>query len=265
MGRFLKVLTKVSMRKEKIWGYWLMGMLISIKSLGQTMQFVTSSRPVDTSTQTSKETFVVKNPHLLPLFGETTKSSEQIEFEIQFLNDCDQNFPSRKEASAFFAERGWDYLREGDLDTACYRFNLAYLLDNQNADTYWGLGVVCFQQGQFTDAERMLRKGIDIDSTNVGLLVDLATVDLIHYKQTQEKWELIEAEQILARAERLDSNYANTYLKKSVLEFHKGNYNTAWEYFHRTYALDAELLDYEFMKELSSHQCDPKGIFSPRQ
>nr|MCU0341929.1 hypothetical protein [Spirosomataceae bacterium] len=137
-------------------------------------------------------------------------------------------------------------------------------LDNHNADTYWGLGVVCFQKGQFTDAERMLRKGVDIDSTNVGLLVDLATVDLIHFRQTQEKWELIEAEQILAKAERLDSTYANTYLKKSVLEFHKGNFDLAWEHLHRTYALDAELLDYEFMTELASHKCDPKGIFTQK-
>lgn len=229
----------------------------------QTMQFVSSNRPADTSKQASVEaTTVVKNMHLMPLFGETSKSIEQIEFEINFLNDCDQNFASRNEASQFFSARGWEYLQEGDLDTACYRFNLAYLLDSKNSDCYWGLGVVCFQKGHLTDAERMLRKGADMDSTNVGLLVDLATVDLIHYKEAKENWELIEAEQILNRAERLDSTAANVYLKKSVLEFHKGNYDAAWVNLHKTRLLDIELLDYEFMKELLAKKCDPQGIFS---
>lgn len=238
-------------------------MLVPFFGVAQTMQFISSNRPADTSTKAAAEaTAVVKNMHLMPLFGETSKSIEQIEFEITFLNDCDQNFANRNEASQFFSARGWEYLQEGDLDTACYRFNLAFLLDSKNSDCYWGLGVVCYKKGHLTDAERMLRKGADMDSTNVGLLVDLATVDLIHYKEAKENWELIEAEQILNRALRLDSTYADAYLKKSVLEFHKGNYDSAWANLHKTRLLDIESLDYEFMKELLAKKCDPEGIFS---
>ena len=238
-------------------------MLVPFWTEAQTMQFVSSNRPADTSTKSSAEaTTVVKNLHLMPLFGETSKSIEHIEFEINFLSECDQNFTSRTEASQFFSARGWEYLQEGDLDTACYRFNLAYLLDNKNSDCFWGLGVVCFQKGHLTAAERMLRRGADIDSTNVGLLVDLATVDLIHFKETKEKWELMEAEQILNRAVKLDSAAANVYLKLSVLEFHKGNYDAAWANLHKTRLLDIEMLDYDFMKELLAKKCDPQGIFS---
>ena len=241
----------------------LIAMLLPLCVEAQTMQFVSANRPADTSTQANTETITaVKNLHLMPLFGETTKSIEQIEFEIQFLSDCDQNFTNRTEASQFFSARGWDYLQEGDLDTACYRFNLAFLLDTKNSDCYWGLGVICFQQGHLTDAERMLRKGVDIDSTNVGLLVDLATVDLIHFKETKDNWELIEAEQILNRVIRLDTTSANAYLKKSVLEFHKGNYKAAWANLHKTRQLDIKLLDYDFMKELLAKECDPEGVFS---
>lgn len=259
----------VAMRETGSFSYFIIGSFITLLlpfcGKAQTMQFVSSNRPADTSTQVTtavEATAVVKNLHLMPLFGETTKSMEQIEFEIQFLNDCDQNFTNRSEASQFFSARGWEYLQENDLDTACYRFNLAFLLDHKNSDCYWGLGVVCFQQGHLTDAERMLRKGADIDSTNVGLLIDLATVDLIHFKETKEKWELIEAEQILNRVIRLDTTSANAYLKKSVLEFHKGDYKAAWANLHKTRLLDIELLDYEFMKELLGKHCDPEGIFS---
>jgi tetratricopeptide (TPR) repeat protein len=222
-----------------------------------------SNRLVESKTAT--KAMPVKHQHLLPLFGETTKSVEQIELEIKFLNDCDQNFDSRTEASKFFVERGWEYLKESELDTACYRFNLAYLLDNKNVEAYWGLGVVCFQQGYLTDAERLLRRGITIDSTNVGLLVDLATVDVIHYKESQENYELLEAEKLLSRALEIDYSNANTHLKKAVLEYHKGNYNRAWESIHKTRELDQNLLDFDFIAELMAKRCDPKGIFSEQK
>jgi tetratricopeptide (TPR) repeat protein len=230
----------------------------------QSMQFV-SNRTPDTNRRAAETAISVKTLNVLPLFGETTKSPEQIEQEINFLNDCDQNFASRTEASQFFATRAWAYLQEGELDTACYRFNLAWLLDNKNVDCYWGLGVVSFQKGYHTDAERLLRRGIDIDSSNVGLLVDLATVDLIHFKESCEKWELTEAEQLLTRATALDSTNANAFLKKSVLEFHKGDFDASWKSFHKMRLLDLTLIDYEFLNELIARKPDPLGIFSDKK
>ena len=239
--------------------------LIPLGTTAQTLQFVGNSQTVSNNAERQDTQKSITNLHLMPLFGETAKTGEQIEREIVFLNDCDQNFENRQEASTFFADRAWEYLRDNELDTACYRFNLAWLLNPKNAYAYWGLGVVCFQKGYFTDAERMLRMGIDYDSSNVGILVDLATVDLIHFKQSQEKFELVEAEQILSRALKLDTTNANTYLKYSVLEFHKGNYQKAWANLHQTRLLDIELLDLEFLKELLDKQCDPEGIFSEKR
>jgi len=239
--------------------------LVPLGITAQTLQFVSNSHAVSHNVERIDTQKSIKNLHLMPLFGETAKSGEQIEREINFLNDCDQSFQSREEASTFFSDRAWDYLRDNELDTACYRFNLAWLLNPKNAYAYWGLGVVCFQKGYFTDAERMLRMGINQDSANVGLLVDLATVDLIHFKQSQESFELVEAEQILSRALQLDTTNANTYLKWAMLEFHKGNYQKAWASLHKTRERDIELLDLEFLKELLAKQCDPEGIFSEKR
>ena len=255
----IKNRTQISVIKA----WYIVGLMIvnPLLLVAQTLQFVNNSRAVPTNIEATDTQVAVKNLHLMPLFGETTKSAEQIEQEIRFLNDCDQSFSSREEASTFFSDRAWDYLRDNELDTACYRFNLAWLLNPKNAYAYWGLGVVCYQKGYFTDAERMLRMGIEHDSSNVGILVDLATVDLIHFKASQEAWELTEAEQILNHAIRLDTNCANAYLKKSVLEFHKCNYDAAWANLHKTRLLDIELLDYAFMSELIAQKPDPLGIF----
>ncbi len=239
---------------------FLTSMAVGYDGYTQSIQYIASHNTEPTHSAEKQSS--LKNQHLLPLFGETSKSPEQIEKEIKFLSDCDQNFDNRTAASKFFSERGWNYLQEGELDTACYRFNLAWLLDNKNADCYWGLGVVCFQKGYLTDAERILRKGIAIDSTNDDLLVDLATVDIIHFKESKDNWELQEADGLLAKAIGLDSTNATAYLKKSVLEFHKKNYDAAWLNFHKVKELNMTLLDFDFMKELIECKPDPQGLFS---
>ncbi len=233
--------------------------LIATAAQAQTMQF-TSTR-TDSNAKTANKVATIKDIHLMPLFGETNKSMAQIEMEIKFLSDCDRDFENRTEASRFFASRGWEYLQESELDTACYRFNLAWLLDNKNADAYWGLGVVCYQKGYLTDAERLLRKGIDIDSANVGLLVDLATVDMLSFKENKENWELLEADQLLAKAIIIDSTNGNIYLKKAVLEYHKGNYAASWANVHRLRTIDEALIDLDFVKELLDCKPDPMGFF----
>ncbi len=126
LSRYKFAILKSGMEKYFL-GILVLGFYIN--SNAQTLQLA-SARTIDTN-KTSETAIVVKNQHLIPFFGETSKSLEQIELEIKFLSECDQNFESRKEASKFFSDRGWNYLQDSELDTACYRFNLAWLLDNK--------------------------------------------------------------------------------------------------------------------------------------
>ena len=198
--------------------------------------------------------------NVLPLFGERSKTSTQIDEEIHFLNDCDRNFASRSEASEFFAARGWDYVSSGQLDTAAYRFNLSWLLNNNNADAYWGLGVVCYQKSQFVDAIRMLRKGSAIDKDNTVLLTDLATVEIKQYQQKPNDGLLAEAEEHLQRATTINPN-ALSFQKLSVIYYLKTDYGKAWDYFHQARSYDVSALDLTYLSELLAKQPDPKGVF----
>ena len=74
------------------------------------------------------------NIKLLPLFGEYEKTDLQKKEDDEFLKMCDANFQNRSKASEFFATRAWEYLQEGQADTAVHRFNLAFLLDDENVD-----------------------------------------------------------------------------------------------------------------------------------
>ena len=252
---------------------------LPLLSAAQPKQFITSARSDDsirrandTKSRSNLATPVVEAApadatelsadalKVLPLFGERPKTSAQIDEEIHFLNDCDRNFATRREASSFFADRGWDYVASGQLDTAAYRFNLSWLLDDKNADALWGLGVVSYQKNQFTDAVRLLRKGLAVDDSNTVLLTDLATVEIKCHQQKPDDDLLIQAEKHLQRALNMNPN-ALSYQKLSVVHYLRANYGKAWEFFHQARSLDISSLDIAYLNELLAKQPDPKGVF----
>ncbi|GAB4025942.1 tetratricopeptide repeat protein [Spirosoma koreense] len=249
----------------------------------QSKQFVTSarsgdsvrqSRTTDTPTETiarpteagstDKAVLTREALNVLPLFGERPKTADQIGDEIHFLNDCDRNFANRTEASNFFADRGWDYITSRQLDTAAYRFNLAWLLNDHNPDAYWGLGVVCYQKNQLPDAIRLLKRGLALADSNVALMTDLATLEIKHYQDKASTDVLADAENHLQRAIALSAANAVYIQKLSVVYFLRADYAKAWEYFHQAYHLDSSSLDLGYLDELLAKLPDPKGVFKSR-
>lgn len=221
-------------------------------------QLVSSSQPVASQ---EKQILSLSERKVLPLFGELRKSSDQIKEEIRFLDDCDANFGSRKEASQFFAARGWEYLAEGQLDTASYRFNLAFLLNEKNVDAYWGLGVVCFQRSDLNNSFRMLKKGAEIEPGNVPLLVDLSSISIKLYEEDPDSLELEDVQRLLEQAARLDPEYAQTFYNLSVTEYYRGNYNHAWDNLHKGRELNFSLVNLQFVEQLAEKAPDPRGFF----
>ncbi len=243
-----------------LWGMLILPGLAS----AQPGQFITSTRTVSTpatAVVAASTTTTTQDTRILPLFGERSKTVEQIGQEIKFLNECDQNFASRDEASQFFATRGWEYVAESQLDTATYRFNLAWLLNDKNADAYWGLGVVCYQQSKLTDAIRMLKKGLAVADTNSMLMTDLATVQIKQFQSTQDSTELNEAESLLQRSIALQPANATALMKLSLVHFVRADYGPAWTYFHRARVMDMSTLDLGYLNDLMARLPDPQGVF----
>ena len=206
-------------------------------------------------------TIRVVDSRIIPLFGERSKSPNQIEDEIRFLNDCDQNFTSRGEASSFFASRGWEYIADAQPDTAAYRFNLAYILNDRNPDVYWGLGVVCYQRSMLTDAVRLLKRGAALADTNAVLLVDLATVELEQYQSKQDTASLTDSRDHLQKALFLRPDHGLAYAKLSIASYLQADYRSAWTYLHKAYKLDLATLDLTYVQQLIAKEPDPLGVF----
>ncbi|MDQ6477742.1 hypothetical protein [Dyadobacter sp. LHD-138] len=220
-----------------------------------------SAAPMSDTNISQKRPLELKEKRVLPLFGEGSKNSEQIDEEIRFLSDCDKSFGSRIEASSFFSARAWEYLQEGSLDTACYRFNLANLLNDKNVEAYWGLGVVCYQKENWVDAKRMLSRGVSIQSNNVPLLVDLSTVDLKLYAINKRQEELDEAFKLLEDAVALDSTYALGQYNLALVHYNRNEPEKSWEHLHKGRMLDFNQINFEFVELLKAKLPDPQGFF----
>jgi tetratricopeptide (TPR) repeat protein len=253
--------------------------VLPLISAAQTRPLITSARSSDTvrqskpirsgddaftndagSTAADVINVTQESLNILPLFGERAKTAQQIDQEIHFLNDCDRNFASRTEASSFFSTRGWDYITDGQLDTAAYRFNLSWLLDDKNVDAYWGLGVICYQKDQLIDAIRMLKKGLAVADGNLVLLTDLATVEIKHYQQKQQPSILDDAQNHLSQALSIKPN-ATVYQKLSLISFLRADYSKAWEHFHHAREIDLSQLDLTYLNDLLAKLPDPQGVF----
>lgn len=243
-------------------------MVVSLASLGQSRVPTAKKAPVlvkKTTSAPARPTSVAEAPvvnyNVVPLFGELSKTPKQQAREDQFLASCDQNFESRAAASQFFAERGWEYVTEGSLDTATYRFNLAHLLNPQSADPYWGLGVIQFNKGNPEAAIDLLGRGLTVDSSNATLMTDLATLHLNRYKTDSAATDLTRATGLLNRAVTIDTSNANAFLKLSLAAFYGQQYDQAWTYFHRARRFDVKNLDFNFLTQLMARKEDPLGVF----
>lgn len=238
---------------------WL-ALLIPAMSFAQSTHLASAGTSTDANVA-SKKPLDLKERRVLPLFGEVSKTSEQIDEEIKFLSECDKSFASRAEASSFFATRAWEYLQEGSLDTACYRFNLAQLLNDKNVEAYWGLGVVSYQRENWVDAKRMLSKGVSLAGDNVPLLVDLSTVELKLYAITSRKEELDEAAELLKHAVSLDSSYALGQYNLALLHYNRDELDKSWDHLHKGRTLDFTQLNLDFVELLKAKMPDPQGFF----
>ena len=237
---------------------------IYISSLSFFSLAQTPSLPLASSKEvTKKENLNSDNQDIryIPLFGSEKKAEEQMINSTKFLIQCDKSFKDRLDASKFFADRGWEYLNEGLLDTATYRFNLCFLLNKENSDAYWGLGSISYQKGRYEESTKLLRKSLKLSPKNSILMVDIATVQLACYKEKKNCDDIDYALRLLEISLQIDNTNANGWLKYSIAEYQLEHYEKAWEYLHKCRLLDISFVDTTYIQELLTKQTDPMGIF----
>jgi tetratricopeptide (TPR) repeat protein len=201
--------------------------------------------------------------NFVPLFGGYTKSeSQQIDDQL-FISDCDKQFKSRSEGSEFFSKMGWDYLADGDKNTAIHRFNLSWLLSPDNVDVYWGLGVIEFQSSNFPNAIKLMTKGLETSKEpNYVLMVDLATVYIkTALNNPNSLIESANARDLLSKSLEIQPKYTPAYMQLTLVNLLENKPDEAWTTFHQGYELNSKELNFEILGELLKRKADPKGVF----
>jgi tetratricopeptide (TPR) repeat protein len=192
--------------------------------------------------------------NLLPMYGGFKKSKALQRADADFLTYCDQNFPSRKEAAAQFAKRGWDFYYANDYSTAVKRYNQAWLLDSTNASAYWGFGVIEGNRQNNTDALRYFQTSLRLDPTNRRVFVDMGQALISRYLVMHYSPDLdVAIEKLqLYLADTSDVKVTtDAYMRMAVAYFFKKEYATAWKYADLTTALSPDAAhDWELLPEL---------------
>ncbi|GAA4445457.1 hypothetical protein GCM10023188_48640 [Pontibacter saemangeumensis] len=203
-----------------------------------------------------------QNIQVQPMFGGKQKTEAQQKKDEKFLTSCDKSFTNRQEASKFFVERGWEYLNEGQVDTAVYRFNLAWLLNPDNKDTYWAFGLVTSAKGEEQKAIEFYEKALAYEPKNSLLLSDIASSYLKVYNEgKKKKKDLKKASSYLNDAVNADSTNAFALYNLSKVKFYEKKYSDAWRYLHKSRSIDLTQIDYSYIAELTAQMPDPKGFF----
>lgn len=195
------------------------------------------------------------NTRLLPRYGHVLKSPDQLEADEKFRERTKNmsTFTDFRYASMEMINLGFQYLREGDLRTAMYRFNQAYLLDPTNTDDYWGYGAVYMQLGQLDIAEEIYKRGLSLDLTNHHLYTDLATIYSIRSQKNNDTVALNMAISLFEKSYAIEPKDVNTVYKLSVCYYLKEDCAKAKKLFDECVQLGGQPITEEYRAALN--QC----------
>lgn len=200
------------------------------------------------------------NTNYLPLFGGYNRSEEQEKEDLAFMHDCLKSFSSLQEASIFFSKAAWSYLAEGSKDVATHRFNLAWLLNKENPEVYWGLGVLAFQKKNYEESIRLLENA-NSKMDDPALQIDLATVLIHSSKEKLEEKRVREALYLLEVALRNNPEHVLGYMQKTIAYLLLNQVEEAWNSFHSAFQISPNEVSTDILDELLQLSDDPKGIF----
>jgi tetratricopeptide (TPR) repeat protein len=168
---------------------------------------------------------------LLPEYGNVTKTKEQVEDDDELIKTSLKIDTTHRKASDHLVTLGFTYLSRGDIKTAMYRFNQAYLLDPKNENIYWGYGAIYGTFNDYQTAIVQYDKGLSINPKSATILTDKATLYFVKFQQDNDQVKLNTAIDLLKKSYEIDSNSVNTTYKLSICYFLNKDCTNAWKFY----------------------------------
>jgi len=172
----------------------------------------------------------VTNIRLHPKFNNAKKNAEQIAADNKLIDDYIKQEGSRQKASEKLVEFGFSYLYRGDIKTAMYRFNQAWLLNPENENVFWGFGAVYLSFGDIEKALGQYNEGLGMNPKSTNLLTDKGTAYLYKFQQQLIPEDIDKAITLLIQSYSIDRTNQNTLFKLSASYFIKDDCPNALKY-----------------------------------
>ena len=171
------------------------------------------------------------NIRLLPEYGNVRKPKELLEMDQELIQGEVKQYGTHRKASDTLISFGFNNIYSGDIRTAMYRFNQAYLLDPKNENVYWGYGSIYFTFNDTEEALKQYNKGLAINPNSSNILTDKATIymSLFQYKGGTDY--LNKAIELFNKSYKIDPLNQNTLFKLSAAHFYKKDCNNAWRFY----------------------------------
>lgn len=173
-----------------------------------------------------------RNIRLLPKYGNQPKSDEQKQADQELIDNYISQEGSRRKASEFLISIGFEYLDAGDVKTAMYRFNQAWLLDPDNEDVFWGWGSVYFHFHDYQKALEQYNEGLSLNPKNPRLLTNKGTIFMGNYYDNSDESAVTTAIELFSQSYSIDSTDQNTTYKLSVAYFTQKDCENAVKYYN---------------------------------
>lgn len=200
------------------------------------------------------------NKRLLPRYGLLQKTESEVAADKRFITETmkqPQFKGSHRAASDHLIKLGFNYLYRGDVRTAMYRFNQAYLLDSTNTDIYWGYGAVYMTLANHEEAKKQYTAGLARDPRSTHLLTDYGTYFISQYyllldaeQQNEALAKLELAISYLEKSYAIDNKDQNTAYKLSVCHWIKGDCEEAWAFYDKCKDLGGQPITADFTSDL---------------
>jgi tetratricopeptide (TPR) repeat protein len=187
---------------------------------------------------------------LLPEYGNAQKTAGQIAADEELIRTELKAEGTHRKASDHLIKVGFDYLYRGDLKTAMYRFNQAWLLDPKNENVYWGFGAIYFVFNDYREALNQYNDGLQLNPNSSNILTDKGTIYLTQFEKDHDEFNLSLALGNLNQSYKITPSNQNTLLKLSVAYFYNKDCSNAWRFYNECMKLGGQPITREFTEAL---------------
>ena len=190
------------------------------------------------------------NINLLPEYGNVQKTKVQLDEDNEFVQSTLKLDTTSRKASDHLIRLGFTYLYRGDLETAMRRFNQAWLLDNTNADVYWGYGAIYMTFGDQESAIKQYDKGLTINPKSANILTDKATIYMVNFEHGGSEDNIKQALQLFNQSYSIDATTQNTLFKLSICYFLISDCTNALKYYDACKKLGGQPISQDYTNAL---------------